>query len=50
MVLSGKIYSYHIWCGGCSGCGGYGVEGEVFCISVGGIPICVLFAVCAGDF
>ena len=29
---------------------GYGVEGEVFCISVVDIPICVLFAVCAGDF
>jgi hypothetical protein len=29
---------------------GYGVDGEVFCISVGGIPIRVLFAVCAGDF
>ena len=32
------------------GVGGYGVDGEVLCISVGGIPVRVLFAVCAGDF
>jgi hypothetical protein len=26
VLLSGKISSYHIWCGGCSGCGGYGIR------------------------
>ena len=48
--MGGKTSSYHIWCCVCGRCWVYGVDGEVFCISVWDIPIHVLFVVCAGDF
>lgn len=50
VILNGKTYYYHRWCGGCGECGVYGMDGEVFCISVWDTPIHVQNAVCAGDF
>ena len=50
VILDGKTSPYHIWCGECGGCGVYGMDGEVFCISVWDVPIHVQNAVCAGDF